>query len=80
MAGPENSSSLLLRIGGAILAAGAAALGGFWIYAITTAEDVPTLVLAAFIAVLVGVAVLLAAAIRDRVISKRQENFLEVDH
>ena len=80
MASSESSSGPLLWIGGAILAAGAVIIGGFWVYAITTAEDMPTLLLAAFIAVLLGLAVLLIAAIRDRIIHKKKENFLEVDN
>ena len=43
MARPESSSSPLLWIGGAILAAGAVVIGGFWVYAITTAKDMPLL-------------------------------------
>ena len=80
MASSESRSSPLLWISGAILAAGAVIIGGFWVYAITTAEDMPTLLLAAFIAVLLGLAVLLIAAIRDRIIHKKKENFLEVDN
>ena len=39
MAKSESSNSLLLWIGGGILAAGLVILGGLWVYAITTAED-----------------------------------------
>ncbi len=80
MASSESNSSPLLWIGGAILAVAAVIIGGFWVYAITTAEDMPTLLLAAFIAVLLGLAVLLIAVIRDRIIHKKKENFLEVDN
>ena len=80
MAATESRSSLLLWIGAVIFAAGAVILGGYWVYAITTAEDIPLLILVAFLAVLVGLAVLLVAAIRDRIIHKKQENFMEVDN
>ena len=50
MAATESRSSLLLWIGGVILAAGTAILGGYWVYAITTAEDMPALLLVAFFA------------------------------
>ena len=80
MASSESSSSPLLWIGGAILATGVVIIGGFWVYAITTAEDMPTLLLAALIAVLLGLAVLLIAVIRDRINHKKKENFLEVDN
>ncbi len=80
MARSESNSSLLLWIGGAILAAGAVVLGGFWVYAVMTAEDMPALLLVALVAVLVGLAVLLVAAIRDRIVHKKQENFMEVDN
>lgn len=80
MASSESSSSPLLWIGGAILAAGYAILGGYWLYAITTAEDVPVIVLGGIFAVLTGFAVLFIAVIRDRIIHKKRENFLEVDN
>ena len=80
MAATESRSSLLLWIGGVIFAAGAVILGGYWVYAITTAEDMPALLLVAFFAVLIGFAVLLIAVIRDRIIHKKQENFMEVDN
>ena len=80
MASSESSSSPLLWIGGAILAVGYAILGGYWLYTITTADDVPILVLGGIFAVLTGFAVLLIAVIRDRIIHKKQENFLEVDN
>ena len=80
MASLESSNSLLLWIGGGILAAGLVILGGLWVYAITTAEDVPGLVIFALLAVPVGFAVLLVAVIRDRIVHKKQENFLKVDH
>ena len=80
MASSESSSSPILWIGGAILAAGYAILGGYWLYAIATAEDVPVLVLGGLFAVLTGFAVLLIAVIRDRIIHKKKENFLEVDN
>ena len=80
MASSESSSSPLLWIGGAILAVAAVIIGGFWVYGITTAEDMPVLLMAALLAVPVALAVLLVAVIRDRVIHKKQENFLEVDN
>ncbi len=80
MARTESSSSPLLWIGGVLLAAGALIIGGFWVYAITVAEDMPVLLLVAFAAGLIGSAVLLIAAIRDRIIHKKEENFLEVDN
>ena len=80
MASSESSSSPLLWIGGAILAVGYAILGGYWLYAITTAVDVPTLALGGIFALLTGFAVLLIAVIRDRIIHKKKENFLEVDN
>ena len=80
MAIPESSSRLLLWIGGVILAAGAVIIGGFWVYGITTAEDMPLLLMVLLLGVPVGLAVLLIAAIRDRIINKKKENFLEVDH
>ncbi|MYD51927.1 MAG: hypothetical protein F4W93_10655 [Dehalococcoidia bacterium] len=80
MASSESSSSPLLWIGGAILAVAAVIIGGFWVYGITTAEDMSVLLLVALLAVPVALAVLLLAAIRDRIIHKKQENFLEVDN
>ena len=80
MARPESSSSLWLWIGGAILAAGLLVLGGYWVYAIVRANDMPFLLRAALLAVLVGLVVFLAAALRDRLIQKKQEDFLEVDN
>ena len=80
MAKPESSSRPWLWIGGAILAAGLLVLGGFWVYAIVRADDVPLLIKAALLALPVGLAVFLAAALRDRIIQKKQENFLEVDN
>ncbi len=80
MARPESSSRPWLWIGGAILAAAALVLGGFWVYAIVGADDIPLLLKAALIAFPVGLAVFLAAALRDRIIQKKQEDFLEVDN
>ncbi len=80
MARPESSSGPLLWLGGALLAAGAAVLGGYWVYAITQAEEMPTLLMLALLALPVGMAILLLAAIRDRIRRKRRENFLEVDN
>ncbi len=80
MARTDSVSRVIMWIGGAIFAFGALVIGGFWVYAITTDEDMPVLILAGFLAVLVGLAVLLIAAIRDRIIQKKQENFMEVDH
>ena len=80
MARTESNSSLLLWIGGLLLAAGALIIGGFWVYAITAAEDMPALLLVAFAFGLVGSAVLLVAAIRDRIKHKKEESFLEVDN
>ena len=80
MASSESSSSRLLWIGGVIFAAGAVILGGFWVYSITRAEDMPLLLMVALFAIAVGSAVLLIAAIRDRIIHKKKENFLEVDN
>lgn len=80
MASSESSSSPLLWIGGVIFAAGAVILGGFWVYSITRAEDMPLLLMVALLAIAVGSAVLLIAVIRDRIIHKKKENFLEVDN
>ena len=80
MAGSEGSSRLLLWIGGVILAAAVGIIVGYWVYSIATAEDMPILLMAALLAIPVGFAILLVATIRDRIIRKRQENFLEVDN
>lgn len=80
MARPESSSRPWLWIGGAILGAGVLVLGGFWVYAVVRADDVPLLLKAALLAVPIGLAVFLAAALRDRFIQKKQEDFLEVDN
>ena len=80
MARPESSSRPWLWIGGAILAAGLLVLGGYWVYAIVRAEDIPFLLRVALLALPVGLAVFLAAALRDRLTQKKQENFLEVDN
>ena len=80
MASSESRSSPLLWIGGAILAVAAVVIGGFWVYGITTAENMPVLLMVALLAIPVGLAVLLVAAIRDRIIHKKKENFLEVDN
>ncbi len=80
MARTESTSSPLLWIGGVLLAAGALIVGGLWVYAITATEDMSVLLLVAFAAGLIGSAVLLIAALRDRIIHKKEENFLEVDN
>ena len=80
MARSTSTNSLLFWIGGAILAAGFAILAGFWVYSITTAEDVAVLLVVGLLAVPVGFAVLVVVAIRDRIVQKRQENFMEVDY
>ena len=80
MASSESSSSPLLWIGVGVIAVGAAVIGGYWVYAITRAEEMPALLTLALLAVPIGMAVLLVAAIRDRVIHKKRENFLEVDN
>ena len=80
MARSESNSSTLLWIGIGVLAAGAAVIGGYWAYAITRAEEMPMLLTLALLALPVGMAVLLVAAIRDRIMHKRRENFLEVDN
>ena len=80
MASPESTSSPILWIGGIILAAAAVILGGYWLYGITAAEDIPLLLIIGLLALPVGSAVLLIAAIRDRIIRKKQENYLEVDN
>lgn len=80
MARSESNSSTLLWIGIGVLAAGAAVIGGYWVYAITRAEEMPMLLTLALLALPVGMAVLLVAAIRDRIMHKRRENFLEVDN
>lgn len=80
MASSESSRSPLLWIGVGVIAVGAAVIGGYWVYAITRAEEMPALLTLALLAVPVGMAVVLVAAIRDRVIHKKRENFLEVDN
>ena len=80
MTRPEDSSRFLLWIGGAVVAAGFAILAGFWVYGITTAKDLAGLLIVALLAIPVGFSILLVAAIRDRIVQKRKENFLEVDH
>ena len=80
MPSPESNSSPLLWVGGAILLAAAVVIACFWVYAITTAEDMPPLLMAALIAVPVALAILLIAVMRDRIINKKKENFLEVDN
>lgn len=80
MAGPMSGSSLLAWIGLAVLAGGAAVTFGYWVYAITTAEDMPLPLMVALLAVPVGVSVLLIAVLRDRIAQKKRENFLEVDN
>ncbi len=80
MASSESRSSPLLWIGGAILAVVAVIIGGYWVYIITSAEDMPVLLMVALLAIPVALTVLLVAAMRDRIISKKKENFLEVDN
>lgn len=80
MANPESGSRPWLWIGGAILAAGLLVLGGYWVYAIVRAEDIPFLLRVALLAIPAGLVVFLAAALRDRIIQKKQENYLEVDN
>ena len=76
----EDGSRLLLWIGGATLAAGLAILVGFSVCGITTSKDLAGLLIVALLAIPAGFSILLVAAIRDRIVQKRQENFLEVDH
>lgn len=80
MSNSESSSTPWLWVGGSIFAASLLILGGFWVYAITRADDVPLLLKAALIALPVGLAVFLAAALRDRIHQKKQEDFTEVDN
>lgn len=80
MANPESTSRPWLWIGGAILAAGVLVLGGFWVYVVVRADDVPLLLKVALLAIPAGLAVFLAAALRDRIIQKKQEDYLEVDN
>ena len=80
MASSESSSSILLWIGGILAAAGAVIIGGFWIYALLTEPEMPSPIILVLVAMMVGVAILLIAAIRDRIIHKKDENFLEVDN
>lgn len=77
MARPRSSSPLLW-LGGAVLVAGVLVMGGYWVYAITTAEDMPRLLMWAIFAVPTGLVLLLVAAVRDRIVHKRQENFIEI--
>lgn len=79
MSSSESSNTPWLWIGGAILATGLLILGGFWAYAVITADDVPLLLKAALLAVPLGLAVFLAVAVRDRIIQKKQEDFTEID-
>ena len=76
----SSNSNPLLWIGGSILAAGLVIIAGFWVYGITTAEDIPVLLIAGLFAIPVGVAILLISAIRDRIAQRKRENFLEVDN
>lgn len=79
MSGLQNSSTPWLWIGGAILTAGLLILGGFWVYAVIGAEDIPLLLKAALLALPIGFAVLLAVVLRDRIIQKKQEDFSDID-
>ena len=80
MASSESRSSPLFWMGGVILAAAAVIIGGYWVYGIATAEDMPILLMVGLLAIPVGLAVLLITVIRDRIVNKKQENFLEVDN
>ena len=80
MAERRAGGSFLPWIGGALLAAGAGVLFGYWIHAITSAGDLPLLLTAALIAMPAGLAVLLVSVLRDRIAARRRENFLEVDN
>ena len=76
----RDGSSLLLWVAVAVLAAAVAIIGGFWVYAITTAEDMPLLLLVALLSIPTALIVLLIGAIRDRLVQKKRENFPEVDN
>ena len=76
----EGSSTPWLWVGGAILASGALILGGYWVYVVTGADDVPLLLKVALLAVPVGLAVMLLVVLRDRIIQKKQEDFQEFDN
>lgn len=80
MAESESNSTPWLWIGGAILAAGLLVLGGFWVYVVVRAEDIPLLLKAALLAVPVGLAVLLAVVLRDRIAQKKHEDFSDIDN
>ena len=79
MSSSERNSTPWLWIGGAILAAGVLILGGFLVYTIISADDIPLLLKAALLAVTVGLAILLAVVVRDRIIQKEQEDFTDID-
>ena len=79
MSSTERSSTPWLWIGGAILATGVLILGGFLVYTIISADDIPLLLKAALLAVTVGLAILLAVVVRDRINQKKEENFTGTD-
>ncbi len=67
------------QLGLALLAAGAAILIGYWAYYVLSAlfEDAPPLILAAVVFLLVGLALLFAKVLRDRIAESKSERFEE---
>jgi hypothetical protein len=76
----ESNSSLLVWTGWILLAVAAAVVGGFWVYSLVVAA-LPLALLTAILAIPIGLAVLLVAAMRDRVMQMKSEKDLaEVEY
>ncbi len=83
MASPENNSNLLLWIGGILFAAGALVMTGYGVYAFGQEffgdSDVPIAIQIALPAMVVGLVVLLAAVVKDRMKHRKDEYLKEVE-
>ncbi|MBI2873028.1 MAG: hypothetical protein HYY00_07575 [Chloroflexi bacterium] len=73
----------MLRLGAALAIAGVGALAGYVLYyflrLIYTARDVPLVIKAAVPVALLGVLLVLAALVRERLRSRRKEHFEGVE-
>ena len=79
-----TESKIALWVGGTIVVAGTLVLAGYGVYAFSReffgSPDVPLAVQVAVPAMLVGVIILLGAALMDRLRHRKQEHFKEADY
>jgi hypothetical protein len=84
MVSPENNSNALLWIGGVVFVAGVLVMTGYGVYEFGREffghSDVPIAIQIALPATVIGLAVLLAAVVKDRMKNRKDENLKEVKY